>query len=161
VDKAAGVTRINTLEGSATDGKSMIWPLKVFRGVQPYDPVNRTLVTPHTAGADDTAYWTNFGWEKAIEAGMKVTGAPFSGEVDFIRTEMSWPITHMVAPKEEALACTECHAKDGRLAGIGGVYIPSRDGFTLMDKAGWAIALLTLLGVLGHAAMRVAVRGRK
>jgi hypothetical protein len=92
---------------------------------------------------------------------MKVTGAPFSGEVDFIRTEMSWPITHMVAPKEEALACTECHAKDGRLAGIGGVYIPSRDGFTLMDKAGWAIALLTLLGVLGHAAMRVAVRGRK
>jgi len=161
VDKAAGVTRINTLEGSATDGKSMIWPLKVFRGVQPYDPVNKTLVTPHTAGADDTAYWTNFGWEKAIEAGMKVTGAPFSGEVDFIRTEMSWPITHMVAPKEEALACTECHAKDGRLAGIGGVYIPSRDGFTPMDKAGWAIALLTLLGVLGHAAMRVAVRGRK
>jgi len=47
---------------------------------------------------------------------MKVSGAPFSGQVDFIRTEMSWPITHMVAPKEKALACTECHSKAGRLA---------------------------------------------
>jgi len=26
------------------------------RGSQPYDPVNKTLVTPHTAGNDDTAY---------------------------------------------------------------------------------------------------------
>jgi hypothetical protein len=34
--------------GSAGDGKSMIWPMKVFRGKQPYDPVNKTLVTPHT-----------------------------------------------------------------------------------------------------------------
>ncbi len=161
VDKAAGVTRINTLEGSATDGKSMIWPLKVFRGVQPYDPVNRTLVTPHTAGADATAYWTNFGWEKAVEAGMKVSGAPFSGQIDFIRTEMSWPITHMVAPKEKALACTECHSENGRLAGIDGVYIPSRAGFGPLDKAGWGIALLTLLGVLGHGAVRLVVRGRK
>ena len=55
--------KINRIGGSPTDGKSMIWPMKVFHGAQPYDPENRTLVTPHTAGNDDTAYWKNFGWE--------------------------------------------------------------------------------------------------
>ncbi len=161
VDKSDGVTRINRLGGSAEDGKSMIWPLKVFRGSQPYDPVNKTLVTPHTAGNDDTAYWKNFGWEKAIESGMKVSGAPFSGKVDFIKTEMSWPITHMVAPKEKALGCVECHSKDGRLAGITGVYLPGRDSFALMDQAGWLAALATLAGVLGHGALRIAASRRK
>jgi len=161
VDKSDGVTPINKLEGSANDGKSMIWPLKVFRGVQPYDPVNKTLVTPHTAGMDDTAYWTNFGWEKAIATGMKVSGAPFSGEVDFVKTEMSWPITHMVAPKEKALGCVECHSDNGRLAGIDGVYLPARDRLGQLDRLGWGLALLTLLGVVGHGAMRMASRGRK
>ncbi len=81
----------------------MIWPMKVFRGKQPYDPVNKTLVMPHTAGNDDSGYWKNFDWEKAIADGMQDVGAPFSGKVDFIKTEMSWPITHMVAPKDKAL----------------------------------------------------------
>lgn len=160
VDKSDGVTRINRLGGSADDGKSMIWPLKVFRGAQPYDPVNKTLVTPHTAGNDDTAYWKNFGWEKAIESGMKVSGAPFSGKVDFIKTEMSWPITHMVAPKEKALGCAECHSKNGRLAGITGVYLPGRDSIPLMDQAGWLAALATLIGVLGHGALRIVAARR-
>ena len=31
------VVKINSFEGSPTDGKSMIWPIKVFRGKQPYD----------------------------------------------------------------------------------------------------------------------------
>jgi hypothetical protein len=50
---------------------------------------------------------------------------------------MSWPITHMVAPKEKALACVECHSKDGRLAGIEGVYMPgASDNNKLVDTAG-------------------------
>ena len=71
VDKSDGITLINTLGGSASDGRSLIWPMKVMRGTQPYDPVNKTLVMPHTAGNDDTAYWKNFNWEKAIATGMK------------------------------------------------------------------------------------------
>jgi len=47
---------INSFEGSASDGKSMIWPVKVFRGKQAYDPVNKTLVVTHLAGEDDSAY---------------------------------------------------------------------------------------------------------
>ena len=158
VDKTDGVTRINWLGGSPDDGKSMIWPVKVFRGSQPYDPVNKTLVKPHTAGNDDTGYWKNLVWEKAIEVGMKDAGLPFSGKVDFVKTEMFWPITHMVAPKEKALACTECHSKSGRLAGITGVYIPGRDANSLVDTFGWGIALFSLVGSVGHGLMRFASR---
>ena len=93
--------------------------------------------------------------EKAIEVGMKDSNAPFSGKVDFIRTEMSWPITHMVAPKGQALACVECHTREGgRLANIAGVYMPGRDRWALLDTVmGW-LAALTLLGVIGHGAIR-------
>ena len=161
VAPAGQVTRINTLGGSPTDGKSMIWPMKVFRGQQPVDLVNQTLVTPHTAGNDDTAYWKNFGWEKAIASGMQVSGAPFSGKVGFVKTEMSWPITHMVAPKEKALGCVDCHQEGGRLAGIKGVYLPARDHNRLIDTAGWSLALLTLLGVAGHGLLRVVSARRR
>ena len=89
--------------GSPDDGKSLIWPIKRFGGKQPYDTVNKTLITPHTAGNDDTGYWKNLEWDKAIEAGMKVSGTPYSGKFDFIKTQMDWPITHMVAPKDKAL----------------------------------------------------------
>ena len=158
IEKSEGVIRINWLGGSPTDGKSLIWPVKVFRGSQPFDPINKTLVKPHTAGNDDTGYWKNLVWDKAVEAGMKDAGLPFSGQVDFVKTEMFWPITHMVAPKENALACVECHSKNGRLAGIQGVYIPGRDANKLIDTIGWGIALLALLGSLGHGLMLIAAR---
>ena len=154
VEKGDSPTHINRLGGSAGDGKSLIWPLKVFRGSQPYDPVNKTLVTPHTAGNDDTAYWKNFGWEKAIDTGMKVSGATFSGQVDFIKTDMAWPITHMVAPKEKALGCTECHSRGGRLEHISGIYIPGRDTNPLVNTFGW----LAVAGVLGGVSLHGLIR---
>ncbi|MDP1606643.1 MAG: tetrathionate reductase family octaheme c-type cytochrome [Rhodocyclaceae bacterium] len=152
-DKPVG---INKIEGSATDGKSMIWPFKVSRGKQPYDPENHTLITPHTTGPKSGGgYWTNYDWDRAARQGMADAGAPFSGKIDFVSTEMYWPIAHMVAPKDKSVGCAECHAKDGRLAGIKGIYIPGRDANPLIDKAAWLLALLTLLGVLGHAAIRI------
>jgi octaheme c-type cytochrome (tetrathionate reductase family) len=158
IEKSEQRTPINKLGGSPTDGKSMIWPMKVFRGTQPYDPVNKTLVTPHTAGNDDTGYWKNLDWDKAIAVGMSTSGHPFSGKIDFIKTEMSWPINHMVAPKEKALGCAECHSKQSRLAGIQGIYIPVRDNNKLLDTVGWGVVLLTLLGVFGHGALRIVTR---
>lgn len=121
VDKAAGIVQINRFEGSPNDGKSVIWPVKIFRGMQPYDPINNTLVIPHTTGVDEASYWKNFNWQKAVAAGMASVGAPFSGKVDFIRTEMTWPLNHMVAPKEKALACKDCHTRDGRMKGLEGL----------------------------------------
>ena len=65
-----------------------------------------------------------------------------SGKVDFVATEMYWPITHMVAAKDKALGCAECHAKGGRLEGIEGVYLPGRDANPWIDRAGWLLARL-------------------
>ncbi len=158
IDTSQEVTHINSLGGSATDGKSMIWPIKRFGGKQPYDAVNKTLITPHTAGNDDTGYWKNLEWNKAIEVGMKTSGTPYSGQYGFIKTQMDWPITHMVAPKEKAVGCVECHTKEGRLAGLDGIYMPGASANPLLDKLGWGLALLTLLGMLGHGVVRVLSR---
>jgi hypothetical protein len=145
---------INKMGGSPTDGKSMIWPMKVFRGSQPYDPVNKTLITPHTAGNDDTGYWKNLDWDKAVATGMKDSGAPWSGKVDFIKTEMSWPITTWSRPRKRRWAAS--NATQGRPAGRHpGRVSPARDNNKLVDTAGWAIVLLTLLGVIGHGALRI------
>ena len=46
---------------------------------------------------------------------MDYAGLPYSGEYSFINSEMYWLVTHQVAPAEEALLCTECHSKSGRL----------------------------------------------
>lgn len=107
------VVSINKFVGDKSDPNARIWPVKRFTGVQPYDSSYNTLVIPHLFGKDDTAYWANFDWDKAIAAGMEYTGAPYSGEYDFVATEMFWPITHMVAPATEAVTCQECHTNEG------------------------------------------------
>lgn len=116
VAKSSGYVPINQFGGSPKDGKSRIWPVKVFRGIQPYDPVNQTLVIPHTYGEDADSYGISFNWERAIAAGMADAGVPFSGKVDFIKTEMYWRLNHMVAPKAKTVGCRECHNKNGSLS---------------------------------------------
>jgi len=91
---------------------------------------------------------------------MATAGLPYSGKYDYVRTTMLWPITHMVAPKEQALACTECHAKKGRLEQVGGFYLLGRDRGMGIDMLGFGMILLTLLGVLTHGIIR-GLQGRK
>jgi len=150
-----GYVEINSFAGSPDDDRSRIWPVKVFRGLQPYDPVMETMVVPHTTGLDEGSYWKNFDWKKSITAGMLSAGRPFSGKVDFIKTQMSWPITHMVAPAKDAVGCNECHSKNSRLQAIDGIYIPGRDAVKWLDMGGWGIALLTLIGVILHGFGRI------
>ena len=162
IEKGDKPTQINRFEGSATDGKSMIWPVKIFRGKQVYDPVNQSLVITHLAGNDDTAFWKNLNWDKAVAAGMAKTDAKFSGKLDFIETESAWPITHMVAPKEKAVGCVECHTSNGRLEKIDGVYMPGRgsDHARWLELGGWALVILTLVGVTGHGLIRIVTHKR-
>lgn len=154
-----GVTEINHYYGSAEDGQSRIWPVKVFRGKQPYDLETKSLLVPHTATGygetDDTAFWQNFKWEAALQAGADAAGQKFGGKFDFVKTEMTWPITHMVAPKEDALTCTQCHSKFGRLQSVKGIYMPGRDSNRWLDMAGWLAVWGTLFGVLAHGAVRI------
>ncbi len=162
-DKVDGssLVKINEFLGGPDDPDSRIWPLRVFRGKQMYDKGLQTLAVLHTTGNDDTAFWKNYDWDKALATGMKAVGAEYSGSMGFVETEMSWPITHMVAPKEDALKCEQCHTKGGRLAGIEGVYVPARDRIVAMDTAGFSLALLALISVLIHGAIRMFVSSRK
>ena len=157
------ILEINAVEGSAADPKARIWPFKVMVGKQPYDPVNKTLVVNHVFGDDDTAFWTNFDYAKSIQAGMDYAGLPYSGQYAFIETRMNWFITHMVAPKEQAVPCQDCHtrAADGRLAAIRDLYLPGRDGNPWVDLFG-TLAILGSIGAgLGHGALRIISRRRQ
>lgn len=107
---------INKFLGDKDDPNAKIWPVKRFEAVQPYDTVNNILVIPHLFGKDESAYWGNYDWDKAIAFGMDYAGLPYSGEYGFVKSEMYWPITHMVAPASEALVCKDCHTdSNGRL----------------------------------------------
>lgn len=105
------VLQLNRMNGSISDPDSKIAPFKVMRGRQPYDPVNNYLIIPKLYG--ENGYWKTFDWVKASEEGMKQIDLDFSGEVDFIETEMLWPLNHMVAPSDQALKCTSCHGIKG------------------------------------------------
>ncbi len=115
------LVQINTPHGSVDDPDSRIYPMKVMHGFQPYDSVNNTFVIPHlmpyAGDGDTTAFWKFFEWGPAIEEGMRYSGLDYSGEYDFVETEMFWPIDHMVAPADEAVQCQECHdsVEGGRL----------------------------------------------
>lgn len=150
------VVEVNRVKGDAEDGKSRIWPFKRMEGRQAFDSVNNRLAYSHVWGpTTDTAFWTNFDWGKAIEAGMKAAGVEYSGEFGFVDTHMYWPITHMVAPAEDAMDCAECHATDGRLAGLAGVYMPGTQSMSIIGILGRLIVLAALLGVAGHGLIRL------
>ena len=156
------ILELNRVEGSAKDPNARIWPFKVMVGKQPYDPVNKTLVVNHVYGNDDTSFWSNFNYEKSIKAGMDYAGFPYSGQFDFIETRMNWFITHMVAPKEKAVTCQECHTRSesGRLTEITDIYLPGRDRNAWVDLFGG----LAIVGAIGagavHGIARILTRGK-
>ncbi len=108
-----GPVQINHPIGGPGVPGSKVWPFKVHRGKQIYDPVNAVLLAPLTYGKG--GYWHDFDWDEASRLATRYTGIPYSGQYDFIETEMYWPINHMVQPKERALRCMDCHGNTGRL----------------------------------------------
>lgn len=157
--------KINWPVGDRDDPNSRIFPFKVHKGKQPYDKLNKTLVIPHLfpkGKTDQAAYWKKYDWETAVSFGMKYANLPFSGEVGFAETSYVFPITHMVAPKENVVACTECHNRtQSRLAGLTGFYMPGRDSHTLVDGLGWFIVLGSIFGVVLHGLGRIFTNGRR
>jgi octaheme c-type cytochrome (tetrathionate reductase family) len=98
--------------GDVNNPRAKIWPFKVHRGKQIYDTQFKRLIAPKTYG--EGGYWTEFDWDKAARLGSEIVGLPYSGAYGFIATEMYWPITHMVASKEKALQCVDCHGNSPR-----------------------------------------------
>ena len=157
--------KISEPVGNQDDKKSRIFPFKVHTGKLPYDKVNKNLVIPHLfpKGKDDKdAYWKGYNWEKAIAYGMEYVGLPFSGEIDFVETSYVFPTTHMEAPRESVVNCSECHTKEnGLLSKLSGFYMPGRDSSSGINTIGWAVILLSLCGVVIHAFGRIFTHGRK
>lgn len=155
--------QVNRLLGSAQDPHSKIYPVKVHRGNQIYDPVNNMLIQPrlYSPMKGDSAFWIDFDWATAAAAGMKEVGLPYSGTYEFVETEMYWPINHMVAPKDKALSCNDCHVREnGRLAKVEGFYLPGRDYNASLDFFGRMLIWLSCLGVVVHSFARF-VSGKK
>lgn len=156
------VVEVNRIHGNAEDRDSRIWPFKQMVGRQAYDAGFNKLAYSHVWGpTTDTAFWTNFDWGKAIEAGMAAAGSDYSGEFGFVDTHMYWPITHMVAPAEDAMNCAECHAKDGRLDGLAGIYMPGTQSMSIVGILGRLMVLAALAGVIGHGLLRMVTRSKK
>jgi octaheme c-type cytochrome (tetrathionate reductase family) len=107
------VTELNRPRGGVDDPQARIWPFKIHRALQPFDRRNAVLLPPLTGGPG--GYWATFDWNEALARGAEETGVAYSGSYGFARTAMYWPLSHMVAPKDEALACMDCHGDPGRL----------------------------------------------
>jgi octaheme c-type cytochrome (tetrathionate reductase family) len=148
--------RLSYPNGSYGSANSRIHPFKKHAGKQPFDKEKETMIIPKLFGPKESgAYWANFDWVKASQAGMAVMAADFSGKVDFVETETYWPITHMVISKEKSLSCEECHHEKGRLKNLAGFYVPSRDSSNLIDYAGIFLMILSFAGVLIHGLLRI------
>ncbi len=107
------VVSINRPLGGPDDPEAKIWPFKVHRGKQIYDREYLHLLAPRTSG--EGGYWHTFDWVQACRLGAQDMGIPFSGQYGFVATEMYWPLSHMVQPKEKALQCRDCHGPGGRM----------------------------------------------
>jgi octaheme c-type cytochrome (tetrathionate reductase family) len=107
------VTVLNQPHGDISDKDSKIWPFKVHRALQPYDARLLILIPPLTSG--EGGFWHDFSWDKALTLGAAAAGLPYSGELGWTETEMVWPLSHMVAPKEQALGCGDCHGESTRM----------------------------------------------
>ena len=154
IEDTTAILKINTLYGNYKDPNSKIIPMKVHRGKQIFDPVNKTLILPHVYGHDKTAYKTGLDWNLSAEKGMSAAGLPYSGKYSFISTEMYWPLNHMVSDASKALDCIDCHSQNGRLENVAGFYMPGRDRSVFLDISGVAVIILSLIGVFIHGVIR-------
>lgn len=149
---------LNHLGGNFEDLKAKIYPVKIMRTNQPYDPVLHQLVNPKLWDKEKgkKAFWRDFDWNTAIDSGMKYVGLPWSGKYDFVETEMNWLLNHMVSPKEESLKCIDCHTRqDSRIASITDVYLPGRDYNKTVDTIGTIFIFISLIGVFVNLSLRI------
>ena len=159
VDPAQTV-RVSWPVGSREDTNARIYPFKVHLGKQPYDKVNNTLLVPLLSGKD--GYWTTLDWNRALSKGQESVDLPYSGEFDFVDTTYVFPITHMVAPKDNVVTCTECHTQENsRLSDLKGFYMPGRDRAKWLDFLGWMTVFGSLAVVIIHGIGRFFTNGRK
>ncbi len=158
------VIKVNTLNGEYKDENSKIIPVKIHRAKQIYDCKNKMLIQPKLFAKrkGEGAYWKDFDWDLAAKLGMEAVDASYSGSFCFVKTEMYWPINHMVSTKEKAVGCIECHTRDNsRLANLTDFYMPGRDYNAAVDFIGILVIILSLGGIIVHALIRIFINYKK
>ena len=97
--------------GDKDDGVSKIYPFKKMTGNQPADAVNKTMLVPHLfgMGPGPNPFWAKYNWQLAVEEGAAYAGQTFTGNLEFVDTEMYLSVNHEIAPAEQARTCTDCH----------------------------------------------------
>jgi hypothetical protein len=95
--------------GSVTEPGSKIHAVKRHYGYQPKDPVTEKLL-PLKMGI----YFSTGNLAKAIEEGVKAVGWVYNGYT-FQATERIMGLFHEVAPADDALQCSQCHAGGTRM----------------------------------------------
>lgn len=162
IDPDKKPVKLNWISGECGAPDAKIWPFKIMRGRQLYDPANKTMIIPKLFGPKGSgAYWSDWDWGKAADAGMKAAGIAYSGKYEWIETEMFWPLTHLVTPKEKAMGCDDCHSRKSRLTGLTACWIPGRDRSLLLDILGWLMVAGCFAGVTVHGVMRYRAAGKK
>ncbi len=142
--------------GDPKDKKSRIHPFKIHRSNQPYDTKTKLILAPLLTGKQ--GYWTTWDLNNSFKLGMEYLGLPYSGKYSYIKSNYVYPITHMVAPKDQALSCEECHSRNGRLKNIRGIYIPGRDRNKILEVIGWIMVIGAFFGVSTHGLARIISR---
>ena len=104
-----GVTSLNQPVGHIKDLEAKITPYKLHSAIQPADATHGYLIIPRLWGG----FWKHYDWNQAAEEGMKAAGLKYSGKIRFVNTVMYWRLNHEVVPKQQALACIDCHSPDG------------------------------------------------
>lgn len=156
--------KINTLNGEYRDRNSKIYPTKVHRGKQPYDPVNLTIIQPKLWDAETNkgALWIDLDWEAALRTGMEYLDLPYSGQHDFLPTEMFLLVNHMVSLASESLQCSDCHARnEGRLANLNDFYMPGRDYNAGIDTLGKLLIIFSIFGAITHGSIRIVTHRKR
>lgn len=163
IDPTMAPIDINPPTGDYNDPDARIWPFKIHRGKQPYDTeLNRILPISLFGRPGSGAFWVDYDWPKALTKGAELNNVEFSGNYDFIETNGYWPIKHMVAPAEKAVACESCHSRESRLEGLNDFYLVGRDSNTVVEYYGAFAIFGGLGGVILHLVLRLmGIRRRK
>lgn len=167
------VIKLNKLFGSYHDKDSRIIPVKIHRAKQIYDSEQKRIIQPKLFSdtKEEGGYWKLFDWKTASKLGMLYNrdrmgikhpdDSCFSGNFTFVKTEMYWPINHMVSTADKSVSCSECHTpNNGRLASLSGFYMPGRDRNAIIDTLGLILIILSLIGVSVHGAIRLVTKGK-
>jgi len=152
------VIKMNTLHGNFKDSEAKIIPVKIHRAKQIFDCKNKMIIQPKLFAEKEGegGYWKDFDWNIASKLGMQSIDEPYSGHFCFVKTEMTWPLNHMVSDKTKSLSCIECHTRDdGRLKGLTDFYMPGRNYNATIDNLGLLLILLSLGGVIIHGFIRI------